>query len=144
MLIFNKQYRAEEKIISELAKKIKNSETIFQRIEGDSEIYEIHGMWIIFDLVTRKLSVSIGGKNIFELNCKLDAYDKMSEVRYNWFNTLLEKYARKRWSDEFIKQERDSKKSAKMKNARKKIVTKQKNDLNQAILQQALKEIREI
>lgn len=141
MLIFNKQYRTEEKIIAELAKKIKNAEPFFMHIDGNAEVYELPGgMWISFDVVTYKLEVTIGGKRVIELDCKFDANDNMQQARNNWFSVLLNSYARKRLE----KIEKARQKVAKMNNAKKSILAKKPKTVEQKILEQALQKIKEL
>lgn len=141
MLIFNKQYRAEEKIIAELAKKIKKAETLFMHIDGNAEVYELPGgMWISFDVVTYKLEVTIGGDRVIDFDCKFDSNDEMQQVRNNWFSGLLNNYARKC----FEKIEKAKQKSSGLNKARKSILAKKAKTTEQKILERALQQIKEL
>lgn len=143
MLIFNKQYQTEKKIIEELTRKLDTGENFFQRIEGNQEIYEIIGMWIIFDFETHELRVDSAGKTIFELDCNY-GNDKLQSKRFNWFSELLEKHARKRWDAELKNKEKVKKKSAKLKSAIKMAKIKQQRNMEIQKLQESLKQIKEL
>ena len=92
ILIFNKQFRTEEKIISELMKKIKKSATVNKSYEGNTEKYEFDNLDVFFDIIDRKVVVTNKmGDEIMSMDCHYDAYDEMQEVRSNWFSELLNK-----------------------------------------------------
>ena len=92
ILIFNKKFRTEEKIISELMKKIKKSATVNKSYEGNTEKYEFDNLDVFFDIIDRKVVVTNKmGDEIRSMDCHYDAYDEMQEVRSNWFSELLNK-----------------------------------------------------
>ena len=92
ILIFNKQFRTEEKIISELVKKIKKSAKFNKSYEGNTEKYELDNLDVFFDIIDRKVVVTNKmGDEIMSMDCHYDAYDEMQEVRSNWFSELLNK-----------------------------------------------------
>ena len=92
ILIFNKQFRTEEKIISELVKKIKKSAKFNKSYEGNTEKYEFDNLDVFFDIIDRKVVVTNKmGDEIMSMDCHYDAYDEMQEVRSNWFSELLNK-----------------------------------------------------
>jgi len=141
MLIFNKQYRAEEKIIAELAKKIKKAETLFMHTDGNAEVYELPGgMWISFNVVTYKIEVTIGGNHVIDFDCLFDSNEEMQHVRNKWFSVLLNDYARKRLE----KIEKSKQKSTGLNKARKLILAKKSKTEEQKILEQALQQIKEL
>lgn len=145
MLFFNTQYRDEQKIIDELAKKIKKAETFYMHPEDkNKEVYELPGgLWISFDVVTYDLEVTIGGKPEFRLNCKYDNYDKLQTARSNAFSSLLDK-ARKRLAKEDKKREKSQKRQAKYKRATNLLNAKKKANTEHRILQTTLKRIKEM
>lgn len=92
ILIFNKQFRTEEKIISELMKKIKKSATVNRSYEGNTEKYELDNLDVFFDIIDRKVVVTNKmGDKIMSMDCNYDAYDEMQIARANWFTELLDK-----------------------------------------------------
>ena len=92
ILIFNKQFRTEEKIISELMKKIKKSATVNRSYEGNTEKYELDNLDVFFDIIDRKVVVTNKmGDKIMSMDCNYDAYDEMQKARANWFTELLDK-----------------------------------------------------
>ena len=92
ILIFNKQFRTEEKIISELMKKIKKSATVNKSCEGNTEKYEFDNLDVFFGLIDRKVVVTNKmGDKIMSMDCNYDAYDEMQKARANWFSELLDK-----------------------------------------------------
>lgn len=145
-LIFNKQYRTEEKLISELAKKIKKSLSFKSYDAGDKdneEIYELDSVFIGFDITNHKITVSDkAGNEIVSLDCKYNAYDEFQQARGKWFHYLLCGVARKRKKQEEEKQ----KKLEAMQKATKALdvatKTKEKQLLQQQVIQDALDKIR--
>jgi hypothetical protein len=111
-LVFNKEFRDEEKIISALIKKIKNSKTVHQYVFKNTEKYSFDGFDISFETVEHKFVVTDkDGKKVVSMNCSFNAYDEMQEVRSNWFYEL-ENVARKRNKKELEKEsEKEDKKS---------------------------------
>jgi len=106
-LIFNKQYRAEEKLISELNKKIKKSKTFSDIREEFGEIYKLDNLDIVFYLSEHVLSVlDKSGAEIIKINCKENAGDDLQRERANWFHHLLCDVARKRAKQEEEKQKK--------------------------------------
>jgi len=140
MLIFNKQYRDEEKIISALAKKIKKSKTIKGHHKINQEIYELDNLVIDLDVTTYTLSVSSNNKKIIDLNCQYDTYDRLQQVRYDWFSYLLD-LARKRCIKNF---EKDEKNNEKLKKGQKILKDTDKIKQRQAVLKNALDTINQL
>ena len=89
MPIFNKQFRTEEKIFSDLRKKIRKSETIANTHHNDK--YALDSIVIDFDVSTHRLTVSDKktGSEIITIDCHFDNYDDMQKIRSNWFHNLL-------------------------------------------------------
>ena len=100
MLIFNKQFRAEEKIISALIKKIGKSATINSVYDGNAEKYECDTFDVSFDLTDKKILVTDKtGDKIMSMDCHYDAYDELQDARSTWFHQTLEN-ARRRYGKE--------------------------------------------
>ena len=105
-LIFNKQYRAEDKLISELVKKIKKSKT-FSVDDKDKEIYKLDNLDIVFDLPEHVLSVlDKSGAEIIKIDCTNKSGDDFQQERAKWFHHLLCDVARKRKNQEKEKQKK--------------------------------------
>lgn len=102
MLIFNKQFRQEEKLISRTVDKIKKSKSIkmkFGKVStdiGTTETYMLDDIDVCFNLGVKggPNSIIIKEKNgnvIYTMDCHFDIYDKMQRARANWFHWLLNK-----------------------------------------------------
>ena len=134
ILIFNKQFRTEEKIISELMKKIKKSATVNKSYEGNTEKYEFDNLDVFFDIIDRKVVVTNKmGDKIMSMDCNYDAYDEMQIVRANWFSELLDK-ARAR--------DEDKEKDKKMRMATAKVKTPKQSASQEIAMAKALEQIR--
>lgn len=109
-LVFTKQYRAEEKIISELTKKIKKSNSFKYSVVKNTETYELDGIVIDFTLTqSRKMVVrDKAGEEIYSMNGDYDMLDEMQETRFNWFSHLLT-VAREREADKQAKKQKTKK-----------------------------------
>ena len=92
MLIFNKQFRTEEKIISELAKKIRKSKKFIKSYKS-GEAYELDTIEIEFFVVSpvEIIVFDKSGETILSMNCDRHAGDEMQDVRNRWFSELLER-----------------------------------------------------
>ena len=98
ILIFNKQYRQESGLISDLTTKIKKSKQIIQEYNGNKEIYKLDSIDIILDVSQNTLVVMDKNKNVIvDMNCQFDR-DELQEARYYMFSNLLEA-ARKTYND---------------------------------------------
>lgn len=98
ILIFNKQYRQESGLISDLTTKIKKSKQIIQEYNGNKEIYKLDSIDIILDVLQNTLVVMDKNKNVIvDMNCQFDR-DELQEARYYMFSNLLEA-ARKTYND---------------------------------------------
>ena len=107
-LIFNKQYRAEEKLISELDKKIKKSKTFSVINEEFGEVYKLDNLDIVFYL-SEMPAIAVLDKSsaeIIKINCKEKSGDDFQQARANWFHHLLCDVARKRKKQEEEKQKK--------------------------------------
>ncbi len=110
MLIFNKQFRAEEKVINELRKKIKKTENfdrldgIFDRLDSkdNCEKYVLDNITISFNVLDGDLTVTDKNNNeIVTINCGFKD-EPLQQARYNWFSDLLD-FARKRFEEKEMK-----------------------------------------
>ena len=99
-LIFNKQFRAEERLVAELGRKIKKSETFRVSRRGNTETYSLDSMNIAFDVISHEIIArDKSGKIVFAMDCSYDANDEMQHQRFHWFHHLLVNVARKRESE---------------------------------------------
>ena len=100
MLIFNKQFRTEEKTISALIKKIDKSGTVARSYVGNNtEKYEFDTFDVSFVMNPgdkRIVVVDKMGDEILSMDCNYDPYDEMQEARSMWFGQTLEN-ARRRY-----------------------------------------------
>ncbi len=88
-LVFNKQYRQESNLISDLAKKIKKTSSLIKEFKGNSEIYILDSIIIEFAIMRDVLTVTDRNKNVIvTLNCAW-AQDELQEARYYMFSNLL-------------------------------------------------------
>ena len=100
ILIFNKQFRQEEKLIALLAKKLKKSESMTREYgkpgtnEGNTEIYRLDDIDLYLDLGVKSGAGSITVKDkqgvvIYKMDCHYDQYNQMQDARADWFHELL-------------------------------------------------------
>jgi len=105
MLIFNKQYRNEQKLISEIYKKIRKSAKM-EYLHGNTEIYKLDGVDVLFDILNYKLSIKDkSGKEIYTMDCKFSDKDELQQARNDWFSSLLD-FARTLYKQKTQKQEK--------------------------------------
>ncbi|MBR3930622.1 MAG: hypothetical protein IKJ62_03515 [Alphaproteobacteria bacterium] len=98
ILFFNKQFRAENGLINDLAKKIRKSELmgLERSIHGNTEIYTLgDNISISFDILGNKLTVAAQktGEHILDMNCEYvggrsDAAE-LQNARFHMFSRLL-------------------------------------------------------
>lgn len=102
ILIFNKQFRQEEKLIALLAKKLKKSESMTREYgkpgtnEGNTEIYRLDDIDLYLNLGVKSGASSITvkdkqGEVIYKMDCHYDPYNQMQEARLDWFHELVMK-----------------------------------------------------
>lgn len=90
ILMFNKQYREESKLISELVKKIKKSQSLTKEYRGNSETYILDTICIEFEVSKNILTVKDKSDNVIvEMDC-MWAQDALQEARFYLFAQLLE------------------------------------------------------
>ena len=96
-LIFNKQFRTEQKIINELMKKVKNTKKVIKSLIGNSEKYELDTLDITFNVTKPQKFVVADktGEEIVSMDCEFQDGNEIQCVRFNWFSELL-KAARER------------------------------------------------
>ena len=88
-LVFNKQYRQESNLISDLVKKIKKSSSLIREYKGNSEIYTLDTIVIEFEMIHNVITVTDRNKNVIvALKCAW-APDELQEARYYMFSNLL-------------------------------------------------------
>ena len=114
MLIFDKQFRTEKKIISQLKKKTNKSKTIFLSIEGNTETYKLDTCDIALDAVAKTIKVyDKNGVEIVAMDCHFDQFNKWQKARNNWLSKLL-KVAR----DRYVKAAEEKEKQKKLQEAK--------------------------
>lgn len=89
VLIFNKQYRQESNLISDLSKKIKKSQSLRKEYKGNNEIYTLDNIIIDFAITDNTITVKDKKKNVIvALDCKW-AQEELQEARFYMFSNLL-------------------------------------------------------
>lgn len=113
ILFFNKQFREENGLINDLAKKIKKSKALERKIRENTEIYTLDNMIVSFDILTNTLRVCAKqtGENILDMNCGFmggssDAAE-LQNARFHMFSNLLD-VARKTYEDYVKEAQRQS------------------------------------
>ena len=90
-LIFNKEYRQFEKIMSELYKKAKKSQKM--TVKQDPETYELDTVNVAFDVVKDVLTVTDkAGEEIVSFNCRYSGNDELQNAKFNMFSDLLSRF----------------------------------------------------
>ena len=95
-LIFNKQFRAEEKFFHEIAKKIKATKTLHNVDMPKWECYQLDSIDVHFHIDDRILRVldKEGNQIGTDINCEYShgytTEDELQMVRFNRFSHLLE------------------------------------------------------
>ena len=95
ILIFNKQYRQESGLISDLVKKIKKSNVLERQTQGNTEIYTLENIIISFDILASKLTVceKNTGETILDMDCNYVAGRSdaivLQNARFDMFSHLL-------------------------------------------------------
>ena len=93
-LIFNKQYREESNLVSDLVKKIKKSQSLYKEYKNNHEIYVLDNIIIEFALTDNLIIVKDKKKNVIvTLDCRfLNSPSKeaeLSKARFHMFTHLL-------------------------------------------------------
>ena len=147
-LFFNKQFRLEQNLISELAKKIKKSVSFHSCYGGNNsntEIYKLDNLDIWFDITNRKIIVfDKSGAEITSLDCHYDELSDMQKARTKWFHDLLCKVARGRKDAEEEKQKKLQAAWLKLQQERKKQKKNMLQELQQKSVQAALDKVRSL
>ena len=142
MLIFNKEFRTEEKTISALIKKIAKSATVSVNYNGSVEKYEFDTFDVSFDVPDHKILVTDKvGDQIMSMDCHYDAYDEMQEARSNWFHQTLENARRRHGKEQATKALKDAANSA-AKAVAKALDLKSKKRAQQAAAKETLDRIK--
>lgn len=96
ILFFNKQFREENGIINDLAKKIKKSKILECKTQGNTEIYTLDTITVSFDILNHKLVVAEKktGEHVLDMNCDFvqtfSEADELQNARSHMFSRLLE------------------------------------------------------
>lgn len=137
ILFLNKQFREENALINDLAKKIKKSTVLEFKTQGNTEIYAMANIIVSFDILSKKLVVAEKktGEHVLDMNCEFvgvfsEAHE-LQNARFNMFSRLLD-VARKTY-------ESNIEKAKKISLATKKIQEKEEQ-LNKAMAEKAVAE----
>ena len=135
--VFSKQFRTEEKIFSELAKKIKESKKIAQSWDGLAEVYKLDTIRIEFISATpaQILVYDKAGKEILSLDCEYNDADRMQQARSHWFSGVL--------ADPRKRYEKDTGKE-KMRRASAKIKAQKEQERHETAMVKALDKIKSL
>ena len=89
-LIFNKEFRQIESILSDLMTKVKKSAEFVRKVEGRYEIYELDTVDIYFQISSSIITIKDkSGKEIISLDCHYDMHDKLQNAKWGQFGSLL-------------------------------------------------------
>lgn len=89
-LIFNKEFRQIESILSDLMTKVKKARNFIKKYDGAYEIYELDMVDIFFQIPSNIITVKDkSGKEIITLDCHYDRYDKLQDAKWNQFGGFL-------------------------------------------------------
>ena len=118
MLIFNKQYRNEQKLISEIYKKIRDSKEMTCVGENDKkgERYKLDSVDVVFIMGMTAATAGHGelvvedksGNKIYEMDCSWSDpinNDELQQRRHEWFYDLLD-LTRKQYNQREAKKEK--------------------------------------
>ncbi|MBR5354819.1 MAG: hypothetical protein IK122_01685 [Alphaproteobacteria bacterium] len=91
-IIFNKEYRKFESIMSELISKMKKSAKIDKKYEGNAEVYKLDTVDIVCGIGVRSLIVrDKTGAEIIALDCHYSGYKELQRAKSVLFGNFLEK-----------------------------------------------------
>lgn len=93
MLVFNKEFRQGEKLISEIRKKIKKSKNLELKYDDGLEVYSFDTFDVIFSTVISETFFKVvdkSGKEIVSMDCTYKNDDELAKVRFNRFSHLLD------------------------------------------------------
>ena len=89
-LIFNKEFRQIESILSDLMTKVKKSAKIVRKDAAEGEMYELDTVDIYFQIPSNMITVKDkSGKEIISLDCHYDSHDKLQNAKWNQFGDFL-------------------------------------------------------
>lgn len=122
-IVFNKEYRKFEAIMSDLMNKMKKSARIVRKDEENAEVYELDTVDIIFKIDGCIIVVKDkSGVQIVSLDCHYDSHDKLQNAKWNQFGGFLsvvrnayKKYVEKAEKLQKVAQEAQKKAEAKQK-----------------------------
>lgn len=92
-IIFNKEYRKYESIMSDLMKKMKKSVNVEKVYEVNTEVYKLDSVDIVFEFTGgNKLVIKDkSGSEIISLDCYYDRYDELQSAKWDLFSGFLGK-----------------------------------------------------
>ena len=89
-IVFNKEYRKFEAIMSDLLKKMKKSTSIVKKYEENAEIYELDTVDIVFEIGKHKIGArDKSGAEIISLDCHYDRTNELQNAKCNLFSNFL-------------------------------------------------------
>lgn len=150
-LIFNKQFRAEEKFFNEIAKKIKTTKTLHNVDTSGWECYQLDSIDVHFqmmgDSILRVLDKE-GNQIGTDINCEYrqgyTTEDELQRVRCNRFSHLLE-FVRTEYSKRKEKAEKLERAAKQMQEKKAKLDEELAKKVEaEAVIANAIKRLREL
>ena len=90
ILMFNKQYRQESALISDLAKKIKKSKSVVRVYHESTEVYQLDNIDVRLDVKDSVLTVTDKNNQvIIDMDCRYE-HDELQRARFGMFGHLLD------------------------------------------------------
>jgi len=91
-VIFNKEYRKFESIMSDLMGKMKKSTRVVQKYNENAEVYELDTVDVIFAFAAQVHMIYVmdkKGAQIISLDCHYDFCDKLQNAKCKLFSNFL-------------------------------------------------------
>lgn len=145
-LVFTKEFRKLESLMSELRKKIKESKEFKEETKANTSIYRLDKIDLFFDAVKHTFKVQDkSGEKIISIDWHSDHGDEMQQARYNQVHNLL-MFVYKIEEERAKKAEQMKASTKKMKDAKKVLsdaaAAKAKREKNIEIAMEALKRMK--
>lgn len=144
-IVFNKEYRKYNAIMSDLLKKMKKSIILERKDEENAEIYELDTVDIVFEIGEHNVHVKDGkGAEIISLDCHYDRTNELQNAKCNLFSGFLKEV--RNTYDKRIEKESKFKKAAekakKAEEAKQKVISAQ--IAKEKMLNDALEKLRNL
>ena len=144
-IVFNKEYRKYNAIMSDLLKKMKKSIILERKDEENAEIYELDTVDIVFQIGKHKIGArDKSGAEIISLDCHYDRTNELQNAKCNLFSGFLKEV--RNTYDKRIEKESKFKKAAEKANkeaeAKQKVISAQQ--AKEKMLNDALEKLRNL